>query len=404
MRKAIVLIHRWGGLAITFFLLVLGITGCTLAFYHELDRGLNPQLLSVPEMGTALLDPLTLLEKAEALEPNATVDRIDLQPEPGEAFLVWLKPKINPETGKCYVLDHDQLFLNPYTGAAIGVRQWGAASLASENLLPFIYRIHYSLALPWNNGRLGEWLLGLTAVAWTADCFFAFFLTLPAWRRSESNQRSWWQRWLPSWRIKPRAGPYRTTLDLHRASGLWLWPMLLVLAWSGVAFNLADEVYRPVMGFFFTIQSHDEAAAPTPQGALSGWREARERGRNLMRLAAARHRFVVEEEQSLSLDRTRGVYKYLVRSSDDIGTRGNTRVAFDARTGALNEFSSPSHEATGDAITRWLIQLHTGRIFGFPMQLLLCVTGLFVVLLSITGIAIWERKRRARSGIRPARR
>ncbi|MEA1120335.1 PepSY domain-containing protein, partial [Klebsiella pneumoniae] len=42
---------------------------------------------------------------------------------------------------------------------------------------------------------------------------------------------------------------YKINFDLHRAGGLWIWPMLLVFAWSGVAFNLTP-VYSPVMRVF----------------------------------------------------------------------------------------------------------------------------------------------------------
>ena len=41
-----VLLHRWAGLAMAAFLIVVAITGSFLAFYPELERLINPQLLS----------------------------------------------------------------------------------------------------------------------------------------------------------------------------------------------------------------------------------------------------------------------------------------------------------------------------------------------------------------------
>ncbi len=35
MRKPFVLIHRYAGLAMTAFLVIVGVTGSVLAFYHE---------------------------------------------------------------------------------------------------------------------------------------------------------------------------------------------------------------------------------------------------------------------------------------------------------------------------------------------------------------------------------
>lgn len=47
--------------------------------------------------------------------------------------------------------------------------------------------------------------------------------------------------------MKTNAGSFRFNYDLHGASGLWVWAMLFVFAWSGVAFNLESQVYNPVM-------------------------------------------------------------------------------------------------------------------------------------------------------------
>ncbi|MGH8652353.1 MAG: hypothetical protein ACREYE_09340 [Gammaproteobacteria bacterium] len=45
---------------------IVGLTGSVLASYHELDRSLNPELLTVPVRDTPLLDPFTLCERLSA--------------------------------------------------------------------------------------------------------------------------------------------------------------------------------------------------------------------------------------------------------------------------------------------------------------------------------------------------
>ncbi|MGH8532637.1 MAG: PepSY domain-containing protein [Gammaproteobacteria bacterium] len=47
MRRLFLRLHRYAGLAIAFFLVVVGLTGSVLAFYEELERWLNPQLFTV---------------------------------------------------------------------------------------------------------------------------------------------------------------------------------------------------------------------------------------------------------------------------------------------------------------------------------------------------------------------
>jgi uncharacterized iron-regulated membrane protein len=277
LRKLFVLLHHYVGLAMTVFLILVGLTGSVLAFYHELDRWLNPELLMVPVRDGPMLDPLTLGERAEALEARARVNYLTLHIEPGDAFHAWLEPRLDPATGKEYELPYSELLIDPYTGEKLGARTWGEVSLAKENLLSFLYHLHMSLALPESLGNLGRYVLGITALVWTLDCFVGFYLTLPPGRRrsppnlplrkGEGNgckspryeggnryksppceggdlegvrQRSWWHRWKPAWLIKRS----RFNYDLHRASGLWVWAMLLVLAWSSVAFSTPRSTGR----------------------------------------------------------------------------------------------------------------------------------------------------------------
>ncbi|PJI51291.1 hypothetical protein CTI14_63405, partial [Methylobacterium radiotolerans] len=52
--------------------------------------------------------------------------------------------------------------------------------------------------------------------------------------------RAFWNRWKPAWLIKRGASRQRLTLDLHRAGGLWTLAAAIVLAVTGVYFNLGN--------------------------------------------------------------------------------------------------------------------------------------------------------------------
>jgi len=395
-----VLVHRYGGLAMTIFLIIVALTGSVLAFYNELDRWLNPGLLTVPLRDTPALDPFTLRERAEALEPRARVDYVDFTRRPGDAYLAGVSPKTDSVTGKEYELPNNQFYLDPYTGEKLGARQWGEASLSRKNLIPFLYRLHYSLALPQATGNLGGYILGVTALVWTFDCFIGFYLTLPPRRRSATAQaghpRSWGERWKPAWLIKLNAGVYRINYDIHRAFGLWVWAMLFVLAWSSVAFNLNAEVFQPVMKLFFDMRAAADDLPkldkPLEVPAL-GWREAHAIGQRLMKEASVENGFAIDREETLSLDREHGLYQYTVRSSEEHTKYGGTTVMFDANTGVLKLLDRPSTRSAGIMITSWLIWLHMASVFGLPMQIFICAMGFIITALSVTGVVIWLRKR-----------
>ncbi|MGH8479083.1 MAG: PepSY-associated TM helix domain-containing protein [Gammaproteobacteria bacterium] len=398
--------HRYVGLGVAGFLVVAGLTGSLLAWNDELEAALSPQLFRAtpPAPDAQALDPLVLRAHVAGHYPKVWVLYAPLKVEAGRSVLFAIEGAPNPRTGDPAELPNDQVFVNPYTGEVLGERKWGDISQGIKNLMPFLYRLHYSLAL----GTVGGYLMGIVALLWTIDCFVGAYLTFPARRcKRESGphprplspeDRSWPSRWWPSWKVRVRSGAYKLNFDLHRAGGLWPWSMLLVLAWSSVAFNLS-EVYSPVMRAVFAHQP-DEAlprlATLQPEPGI-GWIDAREIGRHLMQAEAGARDFEVLEEQALRYDPHTGVYRYSVRSSRDIRDHGgSTSVVFDASTGVRRGLWLPTGAASGDTIRTWITSLHMATLWGIPFKVLICVLGLAVAMLSVTGIVIWWRKHRAR--------
>lgn len=395
------LAHRYVGLLLAGFLVLTGLTGAPLAFYPELDAYFASRLQrsEPPAPGAAPLDPLVLRERLLERMPHVDADYVELRQQPGRsaAFFVSARDGAAP-------LPYDEVYVDPYTGAERGRRLWGDPSGGLENLMPFVYRLHYSLAA----GTVGTYVLGIVALLWTIDCFVGAWLTLPARGtapvESSTTRRSRWSRWRDAWRIRWSANAFRVNYDVHRAGALWTWLVLFVFAWSSVAFNLR-EVYSPTMQALF---GYRDVYATLPQTAtrtppVLGFGDALARGRELMRVQAAAHGFEVAHEEALSLDRARHVYRYTVRSSRDIrDRRGSTAVFYDASSGAFRALQLPTGDTAGNTLTTWLTSLHMAQVWGWPYRAFVSAFGLFVVVLSATGVVIWARKRGGRRGTRPA--
>lgn len=393
MRAALILAHRYAGLALAGFLFLAGLTGALLAWNDELDSRLNPSLFHAraPAPDAEPLDPLHLRHLVAQAFPDTQVLYAPLTTAPGDAYVFYLQAASGAS------LANDQVFIDPYTGVILGVRKWGDISQGAKNLMPFIERLHYSLVL----GDAGTYVFGIIALLWTLDCFAGAWLTLPppAVSPPTGRRRSWLARWTPAWKLRWTAGGYKRTFDLHRAGGLWLWFMLFVLAWSGVSFNLPG-VYEPVMKALFMHQP-GESALPPPGAANPeppiGWQAARATGRRLMADEARTHGFHTIEETGLQYDPWRTVYTYTVRSTLDVRERnGLTMVMFDANTGARLSAWIPTGAAAGDTLRSWLASLHMATMWGWPFKLFICVVGLMVAVLSVTGVMIWRRKQKGR--------
>ena len=65
VRQFFVFIHRWAGLAMTVFLILVGLTGSMLAFKTDIERLICPRIYATPRPGVAPLDIATLAERAQ---------------------------------------------------------------------------------------------------------------------------------------------------------------------------------------------------------------------------------------------------------------------------------------------------------------------------------------------------
>ena len=419
-RQFWVLMHRYVGLSMTIFLVIVGLSGSVLAFRDPLDLFLNPDLLRVATRDAPMLDPLDLIEKAEANNPYMGVYAAPLYVELGRSVQFTLTPRVQNVAVKELVrlpgdlgVFHDEagvpmIYLDPYTGEKIGERNITKGLSGRKDIIWFLYRLHITLALPANLAGLGARILGVVALLWTLDCFVSFFLTLPKPHRVHTaTRKSWWARWAPAWWVKWNASAFRVNFDLHRAFGLWTWIMLFIFAWSSVAFNL-NEVYTPVMNTLFGAPSPEQPAPVIPSRSVPlenpklGWVEARSRGRDLLNQKASQDGFSITHESILVIDRNTGRYTMCANTLSN-AEDGQTCVEFDADTGAVPPEAplSASHQQgmptrLAETITGWIQMLHMARVFGLPMKIFVCVMGLVITLLSVTGVYIWWKKRRAR--------
>lgn len=388
MRSTLVVLHRWFGLFIALFLFVSGLTGAVISWDHEIDEWLNPQLFEARSEGPAQ-SPQALAAQLESRDPRLQVGFMPLYTELGHAFGVSVNPRIDPATGKAYKLDFNQLALDPVTGEEQGRRLWGAVSLSRENLMPFLYKLHYSLHIPDGFGvELGILLFGIVAIVWTLDALVALWLSFPSWRA-----------WRKSFVFRWRQGGYKLNFDLHRSGGVWIWGLLLILAVTSVSMNLNVQVTRPLVELFSPL-TPSPFASRTPVSLDAQQLPAIERA-EVIRLAEA-------EAQRLGLDKPAGglfyspefdVYGvgfYTAENDHGDGGLGNPWLYFDGQTGAVAGTQIPGSGSAGDIFMQAQFPLHSGRILGLPGRILVSLLGLMVALLSLTGMVIWLKKRRSR--------
>lgn len=388
IRGALVILHRYLGLAMAVFLALAGLTGSVLAFHHEIDEWLNPEFYTVPAKPAGAGAPLGLVElaaRAAADHPRLEIIYIEWEGEGDHPALAVGEPKPDPATGEFPQLDYNWIYLDPVTGETLATRYWARFALTAEDFIPFIYEFHHTLTLP---GLWGYLLMGGVAIAWTLDCFIALVLTFP-------RGRPFLARWKTSWQVKRGAGSYRTNLDLHRAGGLWLWLILLPVAVSSIAMNLPDHVFRPVVSIFSPVEqsvyyqrSFWNAEQIGTRGI--GYAGILEKGR-----AAAAELELDKPVYGLYYNTPYNYYA-VGYGSHDGETLGSPWFYFDGGDGRLLRADIPGRGTAGEIFEQLQLPIHGGRIGGLAGRIVICVAGLVICLLSVTGIVIWWKKRGAR--------
>lgn len=374
MQPLLARLHRYAGLTMAAFLFLAGLTGSIIAFNTEIDRALNPGLMTTTTQG-AVLSPDALVRHLHQALPGAQVLIVPVTVAPGDAAMLRLMPR----DGKS---NFDEAYLDPVTGKLLGVRSWGQCCFAPERLMPFLYKFHYSLALP---GVWGLWLMGGIAILWALDCFTSFLRTLPPVFS--------WKQWKKAWVFKRGASGYRFTVDLHRVNGLWLWALLFMLAVSSVALVLPQQVFRPLVSVFSPLKpGFGEMMVRHPvrkDQPLIGFDRARDLAQSYF---AQQHRDATVH-QIMQYGGTYGAL-YTKAGHDGESGLGYSVLYLDAYDGRVAVDDRPDAGSNGDRFVALQYPLHSGRIAGLAGRISISLMGGVVAMLSVTGVLIWLKKRR----------
>lgn len=379
MRRTFVLLHRWVALLAGLLLALLGLTGSLMVWQAELDAALNPAWFAREAACDLPAQPVArVLALLGTQAPQARAAIVVAPSTPGAAYQVW--ERRDPSTSL-----RREHFIDPACGQYLGSRVRGAWRLDRAHAVPLLYELHSRLLA----GETGHLVAGVGALVLLGLTLSGLWL---AWPKGRAG-------WRTALAIKTGASPARLWFDMHRALGLWLAPLAVLLCVTGAALVFGTQARWLVAGVLPT-ERLARMPAPGPAGAapqvplddlVQQAQQAFPQAR-WSRLTLPAGSDAVAEVRLLQPQEPR------------IDT-GNTRVRLGAAGQVLARYD-PLQAPAGSVVLDWVFPLHSGEALGLLARLLWSLFGLLPVLLLGTGAWLWWRRRAAaalRQSVAPTR-
>lgn len=363
-RRSWLLLHRWLGLVLGLWFLLLGLTGSMLVYYRGIDEQIDARLAHRPQ-ARALPTLESVYQSLRRAHPQREAGwRLEVPQRVGEPVTArFLKPVETQGRGFAPLL----ATVDPVSLEVVANRFWG------EHATTWIYDLHYTLLL----GEPGHQIVGWGGLVLLVSVVSGAVLWWPA--------RGQWSRAL---HFKRHASGVRRVYDLHKLAGVYGGLVLLILGFTGAVLALPDVV-RPWVA---QVSPLTPMPKPVPSGA-SGPRWS-------VDAAVARAVAVFPGSEPRWVDvpaAPGGLYRVRLRQPGEPGDRfPDSLVWVDSVTGQVVAQRDPKAYTGGDVFLQWMHPLHSGEGFGAIGRLIVCVSGLVPVLLAVTGWLRWRDKRRAR--------
>lgn len=233
MRRWLVKLHLWSGLAAGLLLVLLGLTGSALVFRAELEHFATRDWRQVEPAGHRL--PVDRwVELALQAVPGKVLTRVVLPHRDDEAPIVIVQ---TPGARNLEQAALVQVFVDPYRGLVLGSRD------TNSGVIDWLQDFHYALLA----GEPGLKANGVFALALLLLAVSGPVLWWPGWRHRRLALRVHRRPAFTKWR------------DLHALSGLVLAAVLTLIAFTG-----AYYAYRSTATAVLTLASGN-AALPAPR-------------------------------------------------------------------------------------------------------------------------------------------
>lgn len=360
MRKLILKLHLYLSLGAGLFIVVLGLTGCILAFETELDHLFHACLYNV----TPSPEVMSLADIDQVIAQNYRDARIT-------SYTLARSPDLS------YQIDTDKgtVFIDEYSGKILGLVTEPDLATAA---LGFIHSVHIRLT-PTNSTSAGK-----TIVKWV-DVAIIFLLL--------SGLCLWWP--VKRFGVKRRTSGFRFWFDLHNTVGVISLVFLILLAITGGVMGFEEQTtpmfYAMTGSQPNLVYGRQKFKSETPSADTKAISPDEA-------VAAAREALPGATPFNLAVPGPDDAYVIRASYPEDLTGGGRSQVIVDQYSGQVLAAESSRTPPAGSGIVTMNRAIHTGDIFGLVSKSVMSLASLMLVGQALTGVMMWlRRKRRKRT-------
>jgi uncharacterized iron-regulated membrane protein len=357
-RKGLVKVHLWLAIVLSLPIVVIGISGSALLLQREILARSAPAATALGERKPI---PDIVAAAQKSAPPNTTAKRVDLPASAGRPVSVrfGVREEGKPET---------DVYVDPVSLAVLG----NEPVVERGPILAVLIGIHAFLAMP---PPIGLPFVGWMGVVMTFMGLSGLVLWWPkkgAWRHTFFMRRG----------LKGLAFHF----DLHRMVGFWGLIVFLAVSTSGIYLTFPQTI-----GPF--VQKHFPGEQTTTD-PLPGYLRATGPLGPEQAIASARTAITNARIMSLELPAVENSYVAEFAPQGLAPSEPRVLVVLDSSSGEITYIDDPRNYSLRDQALNWQHLLHFGVGLGPVWMVLVFLSGLLPLLLAITGITVWWKRRR----------
>ncbi|SDM46755.1 sulfite reductase (NADPH) flavoprotein alpha-component [Janthinobacterium sp. OK676] len=363
-------LHWFIGITAGTVLVIIGLSGATLAFKDELLDVMNPGVRHVTVETRAPLTPAQLSSIAGA-EHGQRVASVTVYAQAGAAPRLFFAPRNGQRRG-------ESIYAHPYTGAT-------QPALTGAEFFEWTESLHRWLLLPRDPGRQ---VAGALALCLLGLALSGLYLRWP--RRPLD-----WRTWLT---FDPALKGRSFLWNLHAVAGTWCLLVYVALTLTGIYWSY--DVVRDNIDAWAG-KPPRMAQAPAKKGG--GKEQA-----PVVDISLAWTRFQQHAAgwtlASVRLPTRAGeAVQFTWLAGDAPHERARSRMSIAPADGTVTENEPYSQQGLGARLVNIIYPLHMGTYFGLPGRIVVTLASLGLPLFAVTGWMLYLGRRKAKQAVQAQR-